>query len=97
MKVSVSEAKNKLSSLLRRVRQGESVLITDRGRPVAKLVPAPWGADQRDEVLAALERQGVVKQAEEPMPLALLKEPLPHPTAGASVLGVLVRERQEGR
>ncbi len=97
MEASISEAKNKLSALLRRVRQGESVLITHRGRPVAKLVPASWGADQKDEVLATLQRQGVVKRAEEPMPLVLLNEPLPQPLAGSSALRALFQERQENR
>ena len=34
------EAKNKLSALLERVERGEEILITRRGKPVAKLVPA---------------------------------------------------------
>lgn len=34
------EAKNKLSALLERVERGEEIMITRRGKPVAKLVPA---------------------------------------------------------
>jgi prevent-host-death family protein len=34
------EAKNRLSALLERVERGEEILITRRGKPVAKLVPA---------------------------------------------------------
>jgi prevent-host-death family protein len=34
------EAKNKLSSLLDQVERGEEVVITRRGKPVAKLIPA---------------------------------------------------------
>src|SRR5437660_1088425 len=34
------EAKNKLSALLERMERGEEILITRRGKPVAKLVPA---------------------------------------------------------
>ena len=37
--VSVSEAKSHLSRLLRSVEQGEEVVITRDGKPVAKLVP----------------------------------------------------------
>ena len=33
------EAKNKLSALLDKVERGEAIVITRRGRPVAKLVP----------------------------------------------------------
>ena len=38
MQVSVREAKNKLSKLLRRVVLGEEVVIAKAGKPVAKLV-----------------------------------------------------------
>lgn len=39
------EAKNKLSALLDRVARGDEVVITRRGRPVAKLVPIDAGRD----------------------------------------------------
>jgi len=35
----VREARQNLSMLLEEVRKGREVVITDRGRPVAKLVP----------------------------------------------------------
>ena len=41
MDVSVADAKNRLSELLRSVEAGESVLITRNGKPVAQLVPPP--------------------------------------------------------
>jgi prevent-host-death family protein len=37
--VGVSEARNQLSDLLDRVERGEAVIITRRGKPVARLVP----------------------------------------------------------
>lgn len=40
LKVGAFEAKTHLSSLLARVARGEEVLITKRGKPVARLVPA---------------------------------------------------------
>ena len=40
IKVGAFEAKTHLSSLLDKVAQGEDVLITRRGLPVARLVPA---------------------------------------------------------
>ncbi len=39
------EAKNKLGTLLDWVEQGEEILITRRGKPVARLVPAEPGFD----------------------------------------------------
>lgn len=41
MDVSIAEAKNQLSQLVRAVESGEAVVITRNGRPVAQLVPAP--------------------------------------------------------
>ncbi len=41
MDVSVAEAKNHLSELLRSVEEGEQVTITRNGKPVAQLVAAP--------------------------------------------------------
>jgi prevent-host-death family protein len=38
--VGVRELKNSLSSYLRRVREGEAFVVTDRGVPVARMIPA---------------------------------------------------------
>ncbi len=39
-KIGAFEAKNRLSELLDAVENGEEIMITKHGRPVAKLVPA---------------------------------------------------------
>ncbi len=39
------EAKNRLGALLDEVEQGAEILITRRGKPVARLVPAKAGID----------------------------------------------------
>ena len=49
------EAKNKLSWLLDRVEQGEEIVITRQGRPVARMVPANAGVD-RGEARAVAQR-----------------------------------------
>ncbi len=41
--VGVRELRQRASELLRRVEQGETIEITDRGRPVALLGPLPAG------------------------------------------------------
>ena len=45
MKVSSSQTRINFSALLDQVERGEEVIITRRGRPVAKLVPVPPPAD----------------------------------------------------
>ncbi len=41
MDVSIVEAKNRLSELIRAVEEGEKVVITRHGKPVAQLSPPP--------------------------------------------------------
>ena len=41
MNVSVTEAKNTLTQLIRKVEQGQSVVITRNGKPVAQIAPPP--------------------------------------------------------
>ena len=41
--IGVRELRQRASELLRRVEQGETIQVTDRGRPVAVLAPPPEG------------------------------------------------------
>ena len=41
------DAKTKLSEILRRVEAGEQFTITNRGKPVADLIPSQSGSNQR--------------------------------------------------
>jgi prevent-host-death family protein len=43
--VGAFEAKNKFGTLLDRVEKGEEIVITRRGKPVARLVPGASGYD----------------------------------------------------
>ena len=53
----VRNVKDHLSEYLRRVRAGERIVITDRGRPVAALVGLP--EDEASEAAWRLVRQGL--------------------------------------
>ena len=55
------EAKNKLGTLLDWAEHGEEVVITRRGRAVAKLVPAAAAPD-RDRARAAASRIRAMRQ-----------------------------------
>jgi len=96
--VSISEAKNRLSALIDRVRKGESVVITDRGRPVAQLAPLDTATSTGvDGWLADLERKGIIRRPRRKgIPQCLLRPPIRLP-AGVSVLEALLEERREGR
>ena len=86
----VRELRQRASELLRRVEAGETIEITDRGRPVAVLAPLP---DQRpiDRLRATgdLEAAGSdLKDLPEPLPLA------PGQEAPSSVLDRLRRDER---
>lgn len=47
------EAKNTLGSLLDRVEQGEEIVITRHGKPVARLIPSSGGINRQQALAAA--------------------------------------------
>lgn len=55
----VHEAKARLSELLRRVKAGGSVVISDRGKPIAKVVPIEPATDVESR-LVELKRAGLL-------------------------------------
>ncbi len=60
MEVGTFDAKNRFSELLDKVEHGEDVVITRRGKAVARLVPAAAGRDRQKAQEAAarlLERR----------------------------------------
>jgi prevent-host-death family protein len=63
----IYEAKTKLPELIKKVQLGERVTITNRGEPVADLVPSASGAVQqtRDAIVAIKAmRAGKISQDE---------------------------------
>jgi prevent-host-death family protein len=92
----ITEAKNGLSSLIDRVRAGETVLITDRGRPVARLEPVT-ALGETDGRLLRLERAGSLRIGEAAPPIDRLRQPAPRLREGASAVEALLVERRDGR
>ena len=58
--VGVRELKNGLTRYLHRTKNGESIIVTERGRPIAMLGPLPVAskADTATQRLAALAADG---------------------------------------
>jgi antitoxin (DNA-binding transcriptional repressor) of toxin-antitoxin stability system len=95
---SVTETKNRLSALLELVRQGETILILDRKRPIARIEPIdPTTLDVEDGRLAALERQGLIERSKNRLPKEFFSQPLPSPKEPTSLFDALIAERREGR
>ena len=97
-KASITEAKNRLSALIDGLKAGASVLIVDRGRPVARLEPVTGtSASEQDGRLSRLIRDGVVRPSRASLPRALFDTPPPRLKSGASAVAALIAERREGR
>jgi prevent-host-death family protein len=58
--VGLRELKNNLSAYVRAVRNGETVVVTDRGQTVARLVP-PAETSEPEHPLAEMARRGEVR------------------------------------
>ncbi len=88
--VGVRELRQRASELLRRVEAGETIEVTDRGRPVALLAPLPDG-----EPLDRLRAVGEVIPAADN--LDDLPKPLPLPAGREAPSAVLSRLRRDER
>lgn len=76
------------------VKEGGEVLVTERGRPIARLVPErPHAWD--DERIAELRRKGIVRGPGGPLGREILDMPRGEDPTGA-VLRALLEEREEG-
>ena len=94
-KASVSQLKTSLSAYLVGVKNGEEVLVTERGRPIARLVPAP-GAEPSSDRRSRLIRAGILRASSTKLAAELLK-PSPVRDPEGNVLRALLEERRSGR
>ena len=87
LRVSIRELKNRLSHYLRLTKRGEMVEITDRGKPIGRIVPLGSGLEERLEAMAEL---GLLIRGEGRL------HPRPPPARakqGKSVAEILIEER----
>jgi prevent-host-death family protein len=62
----IAELRNRLTQYLREVRAGEEIIVRDRQRPIAKIVPLSVDDESADD--AALVAAGLMKKARRPLP-----------------------------
>jgi antitoxin (DNA-binding transcriptional repressor) of toxin-antitoxin stability system len=94
--VKIAELKNRLSYYLRRVQKGESVLVCDRDRVIARIDRAgdQAGVPGADAAwLERLERRGVVRRGTGRIGPGWLRR---RPVVRADVVAALLRDREEG-
>ncbi len=89
MKIGLREANQRFSTLMKVVRGGEEVTLTDRGRPVARIIPIT----SREDGDAAIQRMvaaGLLRPATKPWRMPAF---VPRPIRGASVAQAIREER----
>lgn len=89
---SVVQLKARLSEYLRIVKAGHEVVITERGVPVARVVPLDE-TERKSTRRARLARAGLLKAGRGKLPKWFLQAPAGEPSG---VLDALLAERRDG-
>jgi antitoxin (DNA-binding transcriptional repressor) of toxin-antitoxin stability system len=94
--VKIAELKNRLSHYLRAVRRGESILVCDRDRVIARIDRVEFHGlipEDEGEWMDRLERRGIIRRGTGKLSRQWLAR---RPAVGADVVSALLRERNEG-
>jgi prevent-host-death family protein len=94
--VNISELKNRLSHYLRRVREGETLVVCDRDRVVARIEPAGGPAETSgdERMLAVLERKGTLRRGFRQLEPGWNADRV---SIEGDLVGAVLAEREEGR
>lgn len=91
--VGIAELRQNLSKFLKQVREGERIVVTDHGKPIAEIGPPPSGESHYDRLI----REGRLKPAKVPGGIATLGPPLPRVEGERPLSELLIEERDEER
>ncbi len=92
----VSQLKASISEYLSKVKAGEEVLVTDRGKPIAKLVPIDRDEAELPSHLLTLEKAGLVRIGSGRIKAGFWDMERPKDQKGLAIKALL-EEREEGR
>jgi prevent-host-death family protein len=87
--VSITELRANLASYLARVKVGETLTVTEHGRPIATLGPS----GEEDARLRDLEARGVIRRPSAPEPLGIDDLPMVERTGGPPIEQVIAEMR----
>ena len=91
----ISELKAHLSEYLNQVKSGDEVLVTDRGKPVARIIPIS-GKKRSQGSFSRLQKEGLIKLGSGKLPKDFWTLPRAEDPQGL-VLKALLEERESGR
>ncbi|SPD72778.1 conserved hypothetical protein [uncultured Desulfobacterium sp.] len=92
-RVGIREAKVQLSKLIKLVKSGQEIILTDRGNPVGKIVQVEKDALPLSERIRLLEEQGIIAPANK----KIKKIPIPIPVADNLTQKMLQEDRNHVR
>jgi prevent-host-death family protein len=96
VQVGIADLKARLSEYLARVQAGEEIVVADRGRPVARLVPPMWtDASAENARLLDMQRRGLIRLGTGVLPDEIWEKELPE-DPHAMVRAALEADRDEG-
>ncbi len=94
----ISYAKNHLSKLIGMVREGETVLILDRKKPVARMEPVGADSGTGESWVDDVVRRGILTRPAKPLDVKrILSRKLLKTKHGGDVVQAVIKDREEGR
>jgi prevent-host-death family protein len=93
VEVGIRELRLNLSRYVARVREGVEVIVTDRGRPVARLGPVDDEQQRDEEVYQRLVREGLIIPGQRRRKRTSLPPPIPLEGEGPLVSEMVLEDR----
>ena len=85
-RANIADLRNRLTQYLREVRAGEEIIVRDRQRPIAKIVPFTVDDDDADD--AALVAAGLMRKGSGAIPPSFWKARRPRVSVKVAVAAV---------
>ncbi len=89
MKIGLREANQRFSKIMKVVREGEEVTLTERGKPIARIIPITQ-PDDSEAAIARLVAEGLLRPATKPWRMPPFR---PRRLRGPSIVQTLREER----
>jgi len=90
-KTGIKELKNRLSYYLASVKAGEDIIVTDRGRPIARIIPETPQNSSWKQAIQPLVAKGVVR-----LPTQQIDKDIPNPIEipGRPISEIAIEDRR---
>jgi prevent-host-death family protein len=92
MQVGLREANQHFSRIMRAVRDGEEVLLTERGKPFARIVPMRHS--RQEAAIRQMVKEGLLRPAEKP---GIMPDWKPRRIRGGVLTTQILREERDYR